>query len=262
MARTQRTSMLFLCLVFAISSYATLRWNGSVRLLPIALLSALAYLITFLMDEAYVCLENVRDGIYPKQTELMTQAIVFMLVDLLLLAALVWALAQCTWKFRREILYGFGSGPNGKWCARGDGALLRARTHPVLISCAQADRLAQRGCADDSAPARREQNQQGDPHGARCAGAAHRHRLPLLESDDRRQHRRLHHPGRRQGDAGPSIDHAARDADSAAHAAHASAPASSPAAPAVSRASAGTSAVTATAAETSQAAQRRPPASG
>ena len=61
-------------------------------------------------------LENVHNGIYPKQTELMTQAITFMLMDLALLSALVWALAQTTWKFRHEILRGFGSGPTGKWC--------------------------------------------------------------------------------------------------------------------------------------------------
>ena len=86
------------------------------RLLPVAFISGMVYLIIFLITEFADCVEKVQEG-YPRvQREILTQAIMFMLVDLVIVVAILWGLANTMWKFRVEILRGFGSDPSGRWC--------------------------------------------------------------------------------------------------------------------------------------------------
>ena len=86
------------------------------RLMPVAFISGMAYLIIFLITEFADCVEKVQEG-YPRvQREILTQAIMFMLIDLVIVVAILWGLANTMWKFRHEILRGFGSDPSGRWC--------------------------------------------------------------------------------------------------------------------------------------------------
>ncbi len=112
----QRASIFFLCIWFALASASVLRWNGTLRMVPVVFVAGLAYLIIFLITEFADCVDKVQEG-YPRvQREALTQAIMFMLLDLCIIVTILYGLGNTMWRFRREITRGFGTDSTGRWC--------------------------------------------------------------------------------------------------------------------------------------------------
>ena len=174
------------------------------RLVPVAFISGMVYLIIFLITEFADCIEKVQEG-YPRvQREILTQAIMFTLVDLVIVVAILWGLANTMWKFHDEILRGFGSDPSGRWCDLAPPPPLAMRSRCDCARRAQASRMALRGCAHHIPPPWFWQARQGEARAARGAGAPYCWRGALLCAHDSRHHRGLHHSSVCQSEHGPS----------------------------------------------------------